>query len=99
MTEEEIRAEMRLRVLEGLVTSLLSIHCVTVAPSDPVGAFATMRKNLTETMETWGFPELDPAMSVFYAAELEAALDRQLEFASKQIETIQKALKGQTSSR
>lgn len=86
---------MRLRVLEGLVTTFLALNCVMNAPADPVGAFAKMREQLNATAKTWVFPDLDPASSDLYAAELEAALDRQLEFASKQIEAMLKVLRDQ----
>jgi len=95
MTEKEIKAEMRLRALEGLVTTLLAVHCVTVAPDDSVASFAKMRKQLAATAQSWVFSDLDPVMSDHHAAELEAALDRQLEFASKQIVIMQRVLRGE----
>ena len=95
MTEAEIKTEMRLRALEGLVTTLLAAHCLQAAPDDPVGAFAKMREKLSATTQTWVFPELDPTMSDHYAAELALALNRLLDFASPQIETMLKILKDQ----
>jgi hypothetical protein len=96
MTEAQIKAEMRLRALEGLVTTLLAAYCLEKAPSDPVGAFGRMRETVAQTANEWVFAELDPAMSDHYAAELKTALDRLLDIASPQIETMQKVLRGQS---
>jgi hypothetical protein len=88
---EKIRLDMRIKAVEGVVTTLLALRCLEQAPTDPLGAFAKMRTQLSATMKIWVFPELrDPAMSDLQAAELEDAVTLLLESVATQIAELQK---------
>jgi hypothetical protein len=93
---EKIRLDMRIRAIEGIVTTLLTLHCLEAAPRDPIEAFATMRQNLAKTMQEWVFPELDPAMSDLYAAELADALSLLLTRVESQIKELKQFLDNQS---
>lgn len=73
MTPDEIRAEMRLAALEGLVCLLFAaIGARDGATPESVDG---LRSTLSKIAREQAFPKLDPASSDFASAELEAAID------------------------
>jgi hypothetical protein len=44
MNEEEIRAEMRLYVLEVFATNLLAVNCLLANPKDPMAMIERLSK-------------------------------------------------------
>jgi hypothetical protein len=76
MNEEVIKAEVRLYALESLVCQLyVMIYALTGKPKE---ALQNRRRTLIGKTRLKGFAGLDPAMSDFASAELEAAVDRLL---------------------
>jgi hypothetical protein len=94
VTEEQIRLEMRVRALEGLVASMLAAQCSVPGADDPSKAFSAMSANVIANAKVLTFPGLDPAMSDLHSAELEAALTRLLDTATQLVATIQKSREG-----
>jgi hypothetical protein len=95
MNEAAIKIEMRLAVLELMVSSLLTAYCVQVNDDDPSAALKTLTKTTTEGARKLTFPHLnDPALSDLYSAELEGALTRLTDQATYQISVILKARGG-----
>lgn len=89
MTEDEIKAEMRLYILETLVSNVLAINCCAAEPSDPKGAFAKAKKQMLGAAQIQSFPQLgDPALSDLYAAELESAVARIASMVDEQIDLL-----------
>lgn len=77
MTEEQIRIRARLAILEYISAHLLlAIYRIRALPPEAVSALnATLRTRLRDQ----AFPDLDPAMSDLWAAELETAGNRILD--------------------
>lgn len=89
MTESEIKAEMRLYVLETLVANMMAITCGAAEPADPKGAFAKAKAQMIGAAKIQSFPQLDdPALSDLYAAELEAAVARLASMVDEQIDLL-----------
>jgi hypothetical protein len=88
MDEQSINAEMRLFALEGLVSSLLAVYCLQLAPSDPLSVLERVRQQLERAAQKRTFPQVDPAMSDLLSSELEAAASRLLTMARNQIRTM-----------
>lgn len=72
-TEEILKTEMRLSVLETLVALLYAgQHKMS---GDPERSLEALRKSLTEKARAQVFVGLDPVVSDAASAELEAAVD------------------------
>ena len=75
-TEEAFKAEMRLVVLETLVTMLYGMQ--HIASGNPKESLAKLRSALIERARNQAFPELGAEYSDAAAAELEMAADAAL---------------------
>jgi hypothetical protein len=94
MNEKEIKAEMRLYVMEYLVASLFAMKCLENGPGRAREAFAQAQKQMTEGARQQTFSHLsDPALSDLYAAELEAAALRLSIMAGEQIDVVLRNLR------
>jgi hypothetical protein len=82
--EDDLKAEVRLYALETLVCLLYA----TLFANDPP-LLARLREKALERSRGQTFPSLDPAMSDFVSAELEAAIDGLLARAAHFLETDQ----------
>ncbi len=91
MTENEIKAEMRLYVLETMVANMLAMTCCAAEPSAPLAAFDEAKKQMLKGARQHSFPQLrDPALSDLYSAELEGAVARIASMVSEQINLLLK---------
>jgi hypothetical protein len=92
VTESEVKAEMRLYILEVFLANILAINCCAAEPSDPKGAFAKAKEQMIGAAQTQSFPGLaDAALSDLYAAELESAVTRIASMVDEQIDLLVKA--------
>jgi hypothetical protein len=95
MNEQAIKVEMRLLVLELMVSSLLTALCLQVNDADPSAALMTLTKTITEGARRQVFSHLkDPALSDLYSAEFEAAATQLTDRATSQISVILKSRGG-----
>jgi hypothetical protein len=91
MNEEEIRAEMRLYVLEVFATNLLAVNCLLANPQDPMAMIERLSKQMIDGARAKGFADVDPAMSDLLSAELEAAVARIMTMTQEQIGVVLKS--------
>ncbi|MGP0088473.1 MAG: hypothetical protein ACLPKB_00680 [Xanthobacteraceae bacterium] len=89
MTEDEIKAEMRLWALEVLVCNLVAIWSLT--DRNPADLLRQTREQMIEGARKRTFPEAaDPALSDLYSAELESAVARLMDMGSEQMRLVLK---------
>jgi hypothetical protein len=97
VTEDEIKAEMRLYVIEYFVATLFATQCLAAAPADPLEAFAKVKKQMLEGAQKQTFAGLhDPAMSDLFSAELESAVAHLASLVDEQIGVVVKARRRKT---
>ena len=97
MDEQEIKAEMRLYVVETMVANLLVAFCLQADLQNPSSALAAMTKQMIEGARSQTFSRFgDPAMSDLHSAELEAAASRLANMANEQMSLIEKYRSGKS---
>jgi hypothetical protein len=92
MTEDEIKAEMRLIALEHFVVNLFALSVLQENPEHPLEFFEMVQKQMIAGAHRQTFPAVDPSMSDLLSAELEAAIDRLAKSVADQIK-VAKGLK------
>jgi hypothetical protein len=92
MNENELKFQMRLYATELLVVNVFATHCLMTP--NPQQLAAQVRQQMIEGTRRQTFPELDPAKSDLFSAELESAVDRLMEMANAQINVVLQAQKG-----
>ena len=85
MTEEFIKAEVRLYVIEVFVANFFALTCAQLEPTAPAGLFGEIQKQMLTGARSLTFPDVDPAMSDMLSAEIEAAVSRLGAMVSEQI--------------
>jgi hypothetical protein len=76
-----------------LAVNLFAISCLTTR-GDPAELAAKVRQQMVGGARSHTFPDLDPAMSDLFSAELEGAVDRLM--ATAQINVVLQARKKKT---
>jgi hypothetical protein len=90
MNEKAIKAEMRLYAIESFVSTLVAIECLKLDYQKPLSVFDEMRTRMIEGARNQTFPQLDPAKSDLFSAELEDAASRLAAMVRDQITLILK---------
>jgi hypothetical protein len=91
MNEKAIKAEMRLYAVESVVSTLVALECLKIDSSNPLQFFEALRKSMIDGARRQTFPQLDPAKSDLFSAELEDAASRLAAMVRDQIALILKA--------
>jgi hypothetical protein len=91
MNEKAIKAEMRLYVVESFVSTLVALECLKIDHKRPLQVFQGLQKQIIESARRQTFPQLDPAKSDLFSAELEDAASRLAAMVGDQIASILKA--------
>jgi hypothetical protein len=90
MNAQELKAEMRLYVMETMIANLLVGFCLQANPHNPSTALTAMKQQMIEGAKRQTFSHLkDPAQSDLYSAELEAAASRLGSLASEQMSVME----------
>ena len=93
MSNDGLKAEMRLYALELLAADLFAMSCLM--SSSPRETLARVRQQMIDGARSQTFPGLaDPAKSDLFSAELESALDRLMEMVNAQIDAVLQAREG-----
>jgi hypothetical protein len=89
VTEDEIKTEMRLYVLEVCLANLYALTVFANAPNAPKAAFEHMKQQMLAGARGQTFSGLrDPALSDLHSAELENAVARFASMVSEQINVV-----------
>jgi hypothetical protein len=88
VTENEIKAEVRLYALECVVSQLaVTMHAMAGSPFE---TFAAVQKQMLEGTRNRSFPDISPAESDLYSAELENAVGRLLDMQGELLEKLKR---------